>query len=118
MVMKRKDKPAFKPSLSSQLKQRLGIRFNSNIKAGRLELDVLTEDTKCEGICTPETNGDYRALTGPVSSDFFVRGFCGPSQLTRGSVVVRQSLRNDDGVMAERICCLRCATRADVLHSR
>jgi hypothetical protein len=115
MVTKRKYKPASKPTLNSQLKQRLGVRFNSSIKAGRLELDVLIEDQHCEGICTPETDDDYKALTSPMSSDFFVRGFCGPTQLTRGSVVVRQSLRNDDGAMAERICCLGCAELSGVL---
>ena len=113
MVTKRKYKPASKPTLNSQLKQRLGVRFNSSIKAGRLELDVLIEDQHCEGICTPETDDDYKALTSPMSSDFFVRGFCGPSQLPRGSVVVKQTLRTEDGKV-QHLCCLTCAERVGI----
>jgi hypothetical protein len=114
MARKRIPRGTPQPTLNSLLKQRLGIRVNSKVKLGRVDLDVLTEDTKCEGICTPETDGDYRALDSPMSSDFFARGSCGPSLLTRGLVIVKQTLRTEEG-RVERVCCLTCARQAGLL---
>ncbi len=116
MVRKRTTPKASRQSLNSQLKKKLGIRIRSSTKAGRLELDVLDEDRTCEGICTPLTDEDDRNAPGPPSSDYRVRGYCGLSLLARGSVVVKQTLRTDDGTVS-RFCCLTCSSIARVIES-
>ena len=115
MVRKRTTTKSPHQSLNSHLKRKLGLRFSSSYKAGRLELDVLDEDRMCEGISTPVTDEDERNASGPPSSDYRVRGYCGPSLLTRGSVVVKQTLRTDDGTVS-RLCCLSCSSTARVIE--
>lgn len=103
-------------SLHGLLKQELKIRFNRELQIGRLRLTVITEPTKCEGICTPETEDQYQARLGPPSPDFVVRGYCGPKVIGVGETVVKQTKLSGFDFPIDQTCCLSCALTADVLR--
>lgn len=103
-------------SLHDLLKRELGVKFNRETQLGRLRLTVALEPTRCEGICTPETEDEYQARPGPPSPDFVVRRYCGPRTIAVGETVVKQSLLKRFEYPIDQTCCLACAISANVLH--
>jgi hypothetical protein len=50
-----------------------------------------------------------------MTSDFYVRGFCGPSIIRENSIAVLQSYKDDDDVIVDRTCCLVCSQNSGVI---
>jgi len=97
------------------LKKELGIRFDRGLQVGRLQLMVINEGRYCEGVVTPQSEADYRNSDAPMTFEHYVRGFCGPSMLKRGSIAILQTIK-EDGEIHERVCCLECLVKAGVLR--
>lgn len=98
------------------LKKELGLRFVRTLNVGKLRLVIIREALQCEGICTPQNDEDYRVSKAPMTSDFYVRGFCGPSIIKEYSIAVSQSYRDDDGQFIERVSCLSCAIKSGAVQ--
>lgn len=111
-AQKRKGARTPSPSLHSVLKKELSLRFDRTLTVGKLRLVIMREALQCEGICTPQTDEDYRRSDAPMTSDFYVRGFCGPSIIGENSIAISQTYRDDDGMLVERVCCLDCALKS------
>jgi len=111
--------PKKPPSLHSQLKKELKIRFNKEIQIGRIRLVVITEPIECQGVCTPETEDEYQAAAGPPSPDWFNRSYCNRKVIPRGSLAIHQTLSESAGyeMSIDQTCCLNCAAQAGVVLS-
>jgi len=103
--------------LERLLKRELRVQIATNACVGQISFVLVKQARHCEGILTPSTESDWQGSASPMIADYYVRGYCGPSTLSMGSIAIEQEFTIEGSEAESRICCLDCAIQSGVVRS-